>query len=102
LEVLRGLQGAYGPPVSDREQTHLRPVEELLDHHPTALQSMIKPKLPVGCHHDALASCEAVVLHNIGRAELVECLINLITRHGFPGTSSRYACCGHHLLGEGL
>ena len=102
FEVLRRLHGAYGAPVGDPKQTYLRPVEELLDHYPTALQSMINSKLSITSDDDAFASCKPVILDNIGRSELAKRLINLVTRRAFSGTCCGHPSRSHYLLGEGL
>ena len=102
LEVLRGLQGAYGAAIGYREQTHLRPLEELLDHHPTAAHGMIDSRSPVVGHDHALTRRQPIVLDHIRRAERIQRLINLGAGHAFSGTSRRHTRCSHHLLGEGL
>ena len=73
LEVLGGLQRVDGRAVGDREQRHLGAVEVLLDHDPLARRPRGRARLVavVGDDH-ALAGGEAVVLHDVRRAERVE------------------------------
>lgn len=102
LEVLRGLQRPYGPPVGYGEQAHLRPIEKLLDHHPTAAHCMINSDLPIAGHYNALAGGQAIVLDDIRWPELIERLVYLVARHTVSGASGRHTGRCHHLLGEGL
>jgi beta-fructofuranosidase len=102
LEVLRGLQGAYGAAIGYREQTHLRPIEKLLDHHPTAAHGMINSGPPVVGDDHALTCRQPIVLYHVRRPEHVQRLINFVARHALQGTSRWHTRCSHGLLGEGL
>src|SRR5436190_1414677 len=102
FEVLRRLHCAYRAPIGYPEQTHLRPVEELLDHHPTTRHSMINSDLSVAGNYHAFAGCQAIGFDDKGRPELVKCLINLVTRQAFSEKRGRYSSCSHDLLGECL
>ena len=78
LEVLRGQQRHRGDPVGQREQRHLRAVQELLDDHraaapPRAARAAARS---LG-DQDALARGQAVRLDHVRRAELVQRRVHL-------------------------
>ena len=103
FEVLRGLHRQDRRPVGDREQAHLRPVQELLDHHrPSAVGDVIQGDPPVVGDHDPLAGGETVVLDHVRRAELVQCRRGLLAVTAGPPGRGRHPGGVHDLLGEGL
>ena len=102
LEVLGRLERIDRRAVGDREQRHLGPVEELLDHHPLALRGVRHGGVPVGGHDHALACGEPVVLDDVRRSEGVEGGRDLGRRRTECGGSRRHPGRGHHVLGERL
>ena len=102
LEVLRGQQRDRGEPVGQREQRHLRAVQELLDDHRAARLRVGPGGSQVGGDEHALARGQAVRLHHVRRPELGQRRVRLVAvlarvRHG-GGDPGRL----HDLLGERL
>ena len=85
-----------------REQRDLRTVEVLLDHDPLTAAGVVECGGAVGGDHDPLAGREAVVLHDVRRAELVQRGRGLVGGDAHPGSRGGHTSRRHHLLGEGL
>ena len=78
------------------------PVEVLLDDHSSAGLGVCQRGGAVGGDDDALARGQAVVLHHVGGAELVQRCRGLVGAGAQPGPRRRDAGGGHHVLGERL
>ena len=80
LKSWAGCSGVQAPSAVqvEREDRDLRAVEELLDHDPAARGGMGDRRVTVVGHHDALAGGQAVVLHDVRRAEGVERGLGLV------------------------
>ena len=102
LEVLSRLQRHDGAAVGDREQRHLGAGEVLLDDDAAARRRVRPGLVAVLRHHDALAGREAVVLHDVRRADLVEGGVRSLRRVADEGPRRRDARSGHDVLGERL
>ncbi len=105
LEVLRGAERAHGVAVAQEEQRHLGPGQELLDEHGPVGKVVLRVRErggAIGGDDDALARGEAVGLHHVGRAELVEGGLDLGDRRGAEGPPGRHAGLVHDPLRERL
>ena len=106
LEILSRGQRQNVLTVGDDEEGHLGAVQELLDDHSAAsveaCLSVLQCRSAVLGHHNALTCSQAVVLHHVGRTELVQCSLRLSGVRCHVGAGGRYGSLFHDLLSESL